>query len=163
MKLSSEERERLIEQYASGPGRLRAAVAAVPSEAMKWRPAEGEFSVHEVVCHCADSETVAAARIRYLTAEKEPVIQGYDQDKWPSVHDYHSHPLEAALACVEAVRANTAPLLRRLPDDAWDRAGRHSEISEPYTGHLWLEIDSRHVDEHVEQIERVVEAWRAQR
>src|SRR5437867_1851820 len=140
MTLSRQERHELIEKYASGPGRLRAAVAAVPEEAMKWRPAAGEFSVHEVVCHCADSETNAAARIRYITAEKNPVIFGYDQDRWPIVHDYHSHPLEAALATVEAVRANTAPLLRRLPEEAWDRAGRHSEISEPYTGHLWLQI-----------------------
>ena len=158
MALAADERERLIEQYESGPGRLRAAVAAVPEEAMQWRPSEGEFSVHEVVCHCADSETNAAARIRYITAEKEPMIQGYDQDKWPSVHDYHRHPLEAALATVEAVRANTTPLLCRLREEAWDRAGRHSEISEPYTGHQWLQTYAPHVDEHVEQIGRVVEA-----
>ena len=24
---------------------------------MKWRPGKGKWSVHEVVCHCADSET----------------------------------------------------------------------------------------------------------
>ena len=69
MALTPADRERLIEQYATAPARLREAVAAVPEEARKWRPADGGFSAHEVVVHCADSETNAAARIRYLAAE----------------------------------------------------------------------------------------------
>ena len=64
------ERERLIRQYAEGPARLRGALARVPEEARKWRPAPGEWSAHEIVCHCADSETNGAARIRYVVAER---------------------------------------------------------------------------------------------
>ena len=157
--MNAEERARLIQQYAGGPARLRAALASVPEEALKWRPQPGEFSVHETVCHCADSETNAAARIRYLVAEKDPVILGYDPDNWASRFDYHSHPLEAALATVEAVRANTVPLLRRLPEDAWDSVGTHSE-SGRYTAHDWLRIYSEHLEEHIDQINRTREAWR---
>jgi hypothetical protein len=133
----------------------------VPEEARKWRPAPGEFSVHEIVVHCADSETNAAARIRYLAAEEEPVILGYDPDNWAQKSDYHSHPLEAALATVEAVRGNTAALLRRLPDEVWSKEGNHTE-SGRYSGADWLRIYSEHVDEHIEQIGRALEAWRAQ-
>jgi hypothetical protein len=155
-----DERARLIEQYASAPGRLRAAVDAVPVEARAWRPAPDEFSVHEVVCHCADSETNAHARIRYLLAEKEPVIIGYNPMNWANAFDYASHPLDAALATVEAVRGNTAPLLRRLPDAAWTKEGRHTE-SGRYTAEDWLRIYSAHVEEHIAQIEATVAAWRA--
>ena len=116
MALDRQERERLIQQYADGPARLRAALGAVPPEAMQWRPSPGEWSAHEVVCHCADSETNAYARIRYLTAEKEPTIVGYDQEHWARVFDYHALPLEPALAVVEAVRASTATLIRKLPE-----------------------------------------------
>jgi len=56
------ERQTLIEQYAAGPARLRAALATVPAEAVKWRPAPKEWSVHEIVCHCADSETNGRGR-----------------------------------------------------------------------------------------------------
>jgi hypothetical protein len=157
--LSPEERDRRIEQYATGPARLRAALQSVPSAAMKWRPEPREFSVHEIVVHCADSETNAAARIRYLMAEPEPVILGYDPDSWARRFDYHSHPLEAALATIEAVRANTAPLIRSLDAAAWDKAGTHSE-SGRYTGHDWLRIYSEHLEEHIAQIERTVAAWR---
>lgn len=159
MTLTADERERLIQRYATAPARLRAAVAAVPPEAMQWRPSPAEFSAHEVVCHCADSETNAAVRIRYLIAEKDPVIVGYDPANWASRFDYHNHPLEAALAAVDAVRANTAALIRRLPDDAWQNAGTHTE-SGRYTANHWLKIYSEHLEEHIEQIDHTIDAWR---
>jgi hypothetical protein len=157
--LSTEERTRRIEQYASGPGRLRAALTGVPAEAMKWRPAPREFSVHEIVCHCADSETNAYSRIRYLLTEERPVIVGYDPDIWAREFDYTNHPLDAALATVEAVRGNTAPLLRGLSDDAWAKEGTHTE-SGRYTAADWLRIYSEHLEEHIDQINRTLDAWR---
>ncbi len=160
MTLDAAERARLIEQYATAPKRLRTPLAKVRTEAMKWRPEHGEFSVHEIVVHCADSETNAAARIRYLMAEADPVILGYDPDNWARRFDYHSHPLDAALAAVEAVRANTAPLVRQLDETAWGKTGTHSE-SGRYSGHDWLQIYSRHLEDHIDQIERTMAAWRA--
>lgn len=162
MTLSRIERDALIAQYATGPARLRAALATVPADALKWRPAPGEWSAHEIVCHCADSETNSYARIRFLLTEKDPVIQGYDQDRWAKTLDYHSHPLEPALATVEAVRANTAALIRRLPDEAWTREGRHTE-SGRYTGEEWLKIYADHLEGHARQIEQNVTQWKAAR
>src|SRR3972149_1829955 len=80
----------------AGAAALRAARAAVPAEALRWRPAPGEWSAHEIVCHCADSETSAYARIRLLLTEPEPPIHGYDQDAWARTLDYHAHPLAPA-------------------------------------------------------------------
>jgi len=160
MPITPEERDRLIQRYAEGPAKLRATLATVPAEAMQWRPAPGEFSVHEIVCHCADSETNAATRIRYLVAETEPVILGYDPDNWAAAFDYHSHPVDTALATVDAVRANTVPLLRRLPDEAWDKEATHTE-SGRYTGIGWLLIYAAHLEQHADQINRTLEAWRA--
>ena len=160
MPLSRAERARLIQQYADGPGRLRRALAQVPAPALTWRPAPGEWSAHEIVCHCADSETNAAARIRYVVGERDALILGYDQDAWAVTFDYHRHPIEPALALVEAIRANTAALVRRLPDEAWLREGRHTE-SGPYTAEDWLRIYAEHLEGHARQIEANVAAWRA--
>jgi DinB family protein len=160
MALGSAERDALIRQYADGPARLEAALAAVPAEALQWRPKSGEWSAHEVVVHCADSETNAAARIRYLAAEADPVILGYDEAGWARRFDYHNHPIEAALVLVEAVRANTAALIRRLPEDAWQRVGRHTE-SGRYSAEDWLRIYAEHLEIHARQIEANVAAWRA--
>jgi hypothetical protein len=162
VKLSAAERERLIGQYAEGPARLRQALAKVPEPARKWRPAPTEWSAHEIVCHCADSETNGAARIRYVVAEKDPVIQGYDENAWAVVLDYHAQPLEPALSVIEAVRANTVAVLRRLPESAWSREGRHTE-SGRYTAEDWLRIYAAHLDDHARQVETNLAAWQAQR
>ena len=158
MPLIRSERDQLIDQYADGPRRLREALAKVPPEAVQWRPAPGEWSAHEVVVHCADSETQSASRIRVVVSEKDPVVLGYDQEQWARDFDYHAHPLDVALLTVDAVRANTAALLRRLPDAAWARVGRHSE-SGRYTAEDWLQIYADHLENHARQIEANAAAW----
>src|SRR5205823_14760256 len=127
MPLTAAERASMIERYARGPALLAAALAKVPRDALQWKPGPKRWSAHEIVVHCADSETNAHMRLRYLIAEADPVIVGYDQDQWALAFDYHRHPLEPALATVEAVRANTLPLLQRMTDRDWQKTGRHTE------------------------------------
>ena len=163
MPLLQTERESLIQRYADGPAKLKAALAKVPPEALQFRPAPGEWSAHEIVVHCSDSETNAALRIRYLAFEKEPTIMGYDQEEWARAADYHAHPLDVAMQTVEAVRANTAALIKRLPESAWSKSGRHSEHADPYTAERWLAIYAEHLEEHARQIEANLAAWKASR
>jgi hypothetical protein len=160
LPLDAAAREALIARYETGPARLRAALGRVPAPALQWRPAPGEWSAHEVIVHCADSETNAAARIRYVVAEKEPLVLGYDESEWAKVLDYHRQPLEPALAVVDAVRAHTAALVRRLPADAWAKEGRHTE-SGRYGAEDWLRIYAEHLEGHARQIDDNVAAWRA--
>lgn len=159
MSLTASERNALLLRYAAGPARLREALADVPADLMLRRPAADDWSPHEVVIHCADSETNAALRIRYLVAEHDPVITGYDEHGWATRLDYRSHPLEPALALVEAVRANTLELLRRLSPAAWRRSGRHTE-SGSYGAEDWLRIYAAHLEEHAAQIDDAVARMR---
>jgi hypothetical protein len=160
MTYDASERESFIRRYEDGPRKLRAALAKVPAEAMKWRPGENKWSAHEVAVHCADSETNAAARIRFLATEANPLIQGYDEAEWARKLDYHSLPIEPALAAVDAVRANTAGLLRRLPESAWASEGQHSH-SGKFSAERWLEVYAEHLEKHSRQVERNLEAWKA--
>ncbi len=158
MPLSPQERAALIERYARGPALLKAALAKIPAEARKWRPGPKQWSAHEIILHCADSEANGAARLRYLMAEEKPVIVGYDQERWAEALDYHTLPLEPALATVEAVRANLVPLLRRLTDRHWERVGHHTE-SGRYAAQDWLKIYAEHLEKHAGQLERNLAAW----
>jgi hypothetical protein len=74
------------------------------------------------------------------------------------VLDYHALPLEPALHTIDAVRESTAVLLRRLPEGAWEREGKHSN-SGRYTAQDWLRIYSDHLENHSRQIERNLAAW----
>ncbi|MCI0820602.1 MAG: DinB family protein [Chloroflexi bacterium] len=158
--MDSAQREVLIQTYGDGPAKLQAAVAEAPEAMRKWRPEAGEFSVHEVGVHCADSETNSHGRIRYLVAEDNATIIGYDPDGWARKFAYHDLPLEAALLTVEAVRANTVPILRRMSEEDWASAGTHTE-SGAYTAEDWLRTYAAHLEEHTLQVQGVVAAWEA--
>ena len=125
---------------------------------MQWRPGPAKWSVHEVVVHCADSETNAHMRIRYLLTEAEPLILGYDQDAWAVTLDYHALPIEPALATIRAVRANTLPLLERLTELQWRKVGRHTEHPS-YGVEQWMQSYGEHLEVHARQIERNMAAW----
>lgn len=160
MSLSPAERDALIRRYAEGPAKVRAAWETVPEAARAWRPAPGKWSAHEIVCHCGDAEANAAMRIRYLAAETEPLIVGYDQAAWAKALDYAGHPAEPALALMEAARASTVALLRRMPESLWSRRGRHTESGE-YSAEDWLRLYAEHLEKHAAQIERTRAAWEA--
>ena len=157
--LNAEEREKLILEYEKGAALLHAAWESVPEEATKWRPAPDQWSAHEVVIHCADSETYASTRIRLLVNEKEPLIVGYDQDGWAKTFNYHAQSTDRALRTLDAVRASTAPLLRALTDADWAKEGRHTE-SGAYSASDWLRTYASHVTNHAKQIERNLAAFR---
>ncbi|HEY6853574.1 MAG TPA: DinB family protein [Gemmatimonadales bacterium] len=159
MALSAAERDALIERYANGPAVLKAALQKIPAAAMQWRPGTGKWSAHEIIVHCADSESNSHGRIRQLLAEERPVIHGYDQDRWARELDYHTLPLEPALATTTAVRANTVPILRRLTEAQWRRSGTHSE-SGAYSMEDWLKTYAAHLDGHARQLERNLAAWK---
>jgi hypothetical protein len=158
MTLSASERTAMIDRYEHGPALLKAALAKIPQPALQWRPAPGKWSAHEVIVHCADSETNSHGRIRTLLAEAQPMIQGYDQDRWAQQLDYHALPLEPALATVTAVRANTTALLRRLSEADWSKVGKHSE-SGTYSAEDWLRVYAEHLEIHTRQLERNLAAW----
>lgn len=161
MPLTAAERSAFLDRFEAGPALLRAAWAEVPGAARQWRPAEGKWSAHEVIVHCADSEAYGHTRIRLVLAEAEPLIVGYDENVWARTFDYQAHDVELAFRTIEAVRANTAACLRRLPEAAFNKVGRHSHSGE-YTDGDWFRIYAEHLEVHAAQLRRNIAAWRAQ-
>ncbi|MGZ8502733.1 MAG: DinB family protein [Candidatus Limnocylindrales bacterium] len=65
-----------------------AAVRALFDEAgglLRERPEPTEWSVLECVGHLVDGELIVAARYRWIVAEDEPDIVGYDEALWVDV------------------------------------------------------------------------------
>ena len=123
MALDRAKRDALVQQYADGPARLRAALATVPSQALKWRPAPKEWSAHEIVCHCADSETNSYTRVRFVVAEKDdklgrPRIYSPIDEKTKTSPDPHKLARVRDLLILPA-----ATLLVDRWDEDWTRLG----------------------------------------
>lgn len=159
MPLNQEERSKLIQQYIEGPTLLHAAWSEVPAEARTWRPSESEWSAHEIIVHCADSETFAATRIRLLISDPNPIIVGYDQDEWVDIFRYLDRSTELAFDTIRAVRANTVPVILAMPDAAWQASGSHTQ-SGRFTAEDWLRSYGVHLHEHATQIEANLQAFR---
>jgi hypothetical protein len=156
--LTPEQRESLLVEYEKGAVTIRNAWETVPEDAEKWRPGPDKWSAHEVIIHCADSETYAATRIRLLVAEKEPLIVGYDQAAWAKIFNYHAQSTDRALRTIDAVHTATLPLLRSLTEADWAKEGRHTENG-PYTASDWLKSYGEHLANHAKQIARNLKAF----
>ena len=150
--MNAAQREAMIDQYEDGFRVVAAALEGISAAELEAREAPGEWSPREIVHHLADSEMTSAIRLRLLIAEDEPRIIGYDQEEFVRrlVPD---RPIEPSLAAFQAARASTAPILRRLSDSEWRRAGTHSE-SGRYAVEDWLQIYAGHAHDHADQIRR---------
>lgn len=158
--MDTKERNEKIELYGRGFDLLKAALAEVPQEAMKFKPEPTEWSVHEIIIHIADSESNAALRARKLIVEPGGALMGYDQDKWAIELNYHDHNLEDALEATRIARKTTYELLKRQPEEVFSHSIVHPEMSEPYSFDKWVDIYSRHIPGHIEQIKNNVAAWK---
>jgi hypothetical protein len=148
--MNATEREALIDQYEDGFRAVSAALEEITAAELEAREAPGEWSPREVVHHLADSEMTSAIRLRLLIAQDAPTLLGYDQEAFVR-HLYPDRPIEPSLSAFQAARAATTPILRRLSEEQWRRAGTHSE-SGSYTVEDWLRIYGVHAHDHADQI-----------
>ena len=155
--MTSEERNRLIAQYAAGCDEVTAALEDFPSGSIAAHPLPGKWSAREIVHHLADSESISAQRLRRLITEEHAVIQGYDQEAYAVLLRYNLRDHAPALEFFRAARATTTQLLREMGDADWKRAGWHTE-SGLYTAATWLQIYSVHAHNHAGQIARLKQA-----
>ena len=158
--MNTQERNEKIELYGRGFSLLKAALAEVPQEAIKFKPAPTEWSVYEIIIHIADSESNAALRARKLIVEPGGTLMGYDQDKWTDTLKYHEHDLEDALEVTRLARKTTYELLKRQPNEVFTHSITHPEYEAPYTFEQWVNNYSAHIPGHIEQIKNNVMLWK---
>jgi len=157
------ERNEKIEQYRQGYGLLGAALTEVPIEAWDFKPAPTEWSVHEIIVHMADSESMAALRARKLIVEPGSTLMGYEEAKWADALQYRKQDTDEALQIIRLARSSTYNLLKSLSDEVFTHSVIHPEYSEPYTFEKWLTTYSKHIPDHIEQIRKNVELWKKQK
>jgi hypothetical protein len=90
-------------------------------------PLPGEWSVIECVAHVVDAELVVSGRYRWILAQDEPELLGYDQDLWVTgLHQRDDDPA-TLIALFEGLRAANLDLWRRTPAADRARIGQHRE------------------------------------
>ena len=152
--MDPETRRKLIDQSKDGCRAVTEALEGATDAELDAHPAPGKWSAREIVHHLADSETNSYVRLRRMLVDDGTDIQVYDQERWAAEPRLgYDGPIELPLAVLEAVRASSAALLRRLHDADFARTGHHVE-HDTYSVQLWLEIYADHAHDHADQIRR---------
>lgn len=155
------ERQERIKLYGAAYDLLVAALETFPKEMWKFRPAPGEWSIHEQIIHLADSEANSYGRLRRGIAEPGSAVFAYDQDVWAIKLDYHAQSCDNALQLFRWLRQTSYDLILTLPDDVWSHTIEHPENG-TVTLDDWLIVYSDHVPSHITQMQGCCRVWQAQ-
>lgn len=107
-----------------------AAIRALIDDAgtdLRTRPEPGEWSVLGCLDHLVDAELVMAARYRWVIAQDEPEIVGYDQDLWVQHLHADDEDPETLIGYFEALRNANVALWARTSTEQRARCGLHRE------------------------------------
>lgn len=150
-----------LDLFQRGPAALKSALLdATPAE-IDYQIAPGKWTIRQLVRHVADTEIVAAMRLRHIAAEDRPTLIPFDQDKWADNLAYTSADPNESLMTFRVLRDDTARVLAALPPEAFDRVGIHPERGER-TLLSFVELFGNHVIKHVEHIRAIREAFAKQ-
>jgi DinB family protein len=138
---------------------IRAEVDALPKTVTTFHPADGEWSVNEIIGHLIEAERRGfAGRIKILLASKDPQLEGWDQNE---VARGRRDDLKAAtklVAELERMRAESVLIVRGLKPGDLTRGGQHPKVG-------WLRVEDllqewvHHDRNHIKQILSNVQAW----
>ena len=123
------------------------------------QPRPGEWSVGQVIAHLADAEIAMSGRYRWILAQNEPPLVGYDQDLWvEQLHDEEDSVADL-IELFEALRRANVALWRRSGPEQRARFGIHSERG-PESYDLCFRMIAGHDRLHIGQISRALEVVR---
>jgi FMN phosphatase YigB (HAD superfamily) len=126
---------------ASGPLRLAALrgylaallglTESLDEDLWSRKPAAGEWSIGEIICHLRDAEIeVNLPRVRTILTTSDPFLSVADTDPWAKERGYECQPGPDALRTFCAARMEMIGILAALGDDAWKRTARHALLGE---------------------------------
>lgn len=136
-----------IDAYEAGAGVPAELVRGLSAAELDATPIPGTWSIRQIVVHLLDSDLVGADRMRRVIAMDRPALLAYDQDAYVARLGYTETDVTAAAELFAANRRFMAAVLRRLPDDAFGRAGVHSENG-PMTLEKLIGTYVWHLDHH---------------
>src|SRR4051812_31039811 len=145
------------EVQATTPARA-AALIRDAGELLRERPAPDQWSVLECLGHLVDGELVVSGRARWILAEDEPDLVGYDQDRWVDQLHKADDPAEL-LAVFGALRTVNLRLWHASSPAARGRVGIHRERG-PESYELTFRLLAGHDRNHLDQAERTLAAIR---
>ena len=149
----------LLERFRRGPELLAVALTGVYGEEIDFTTAPGKWSIRQLTAHLADTELVAAQRMRQVIAEDQPKLMAFDQEAWARNLDYARRLPKQSLETFRRLRAENYELLKALPETAFERTGMHSQRGAVSLGQM-LSTFADHVESHARQMQAIRDEYK---
>jgi hypothetical protein len=146
---------------AGTPDAIRALLGEAGSDA-RIAPEPGEWSVAGCIAHLTDGELVVSTRYRWIVAEEQPPIVGYDQALWVANLRHAEDEPDELVALFEALRSANLALWDRFGATHGTRIGLHSERG-PESYDLTFRLAAGHDRIHLAQARRSLQTVRINR
>ncbi len=147
-----------VEAQTAAPDLVRGLLAEAGA-LLTTRPEPAEWSVLECIGHIADSELIASVRYRWILAEDQPPLVGYDQDLWVSALGHGRDEPAVLVELFSALRRSNLDLWSRRSLDDRARVGIHAERG-PESYGLTFRLMAGHDRVHLGQARRALDKVR---
>ncbi len=146
--MTPDPRKLVIDRYAEGGPLLVQAASDLTPEQATARPGPGDWSPAELVAHLLDADLVLADRMKRIIAEEAPALQAFDHQAWVDRLGSNAMPPDEAAALFAANRRWMARVLRAQDEDAFGRAGVHTEAGRQTLAEVLVKT-ANHLDHHL--------------
>lgn len=138
----------IIDHYEAAGLRLKKAIAGLTTEDMNAVPVEGKWSIQQLVIHVTDAELAFVDRMKRVITSDNPQLLAWNENAYMANLSYAEQSAEDAAATVELLRRQMARVLRKLPAQAFERTGTHSERGRQTLSEI-IGFANAHLDHHL--------------
>lgn len=138
----------LIDTFASGGERLRAAVHGLTAAELLAKPGPGAWSIQELVIHLTDSDAIAIDRMKRVIAEENPTLICADEAAYVRELFCANQSIDDALVLFDVGRRQFGRVLRCISEASFAREGTHSTRGPVTLGQLVAEYVD-HLEHHL--------------
>jgi uncharacterized damage-inducible protein DinB len=148
--LSQDEITSLIDEIEQAPVALRNAVSDLSEEQLntKYR----NWTIRQIVHHLADSHVNSYIRFKWALTEDRPTIKAYFEDRWVTLEDSRTGPIDKPLGLYDAIHARWVQLLRTMKPGDFARSFVHPETGQTVRLDAALSYYPWHARHHAGQI-----------
>jgi hypothetical protein len=119
-----------IDEIASTPAKLRAAVKGLSDAQLDTPYRDGGWTVRQVIHHVPDSHMNAYIRLRLALTEDKPTVRPYEEARWAELADAKSAPIAVSQTLLDSLHDRWDRLWRSLKPEHFARPLIHPEHGE---------------------------------
>ncbi len=155
-EVTAARRQQAIEEIASTPAKLCAAVKGLNEAQLDTPYRAGGWTVRQVVHHVPDSHVNAYVRLKLALTEEKPTIKPYEEAAWAELADSKSAPIEPSQALLDSLHARWDRLWRSLKAEHFARLLVHPDHGERTVDWLLFlyEWHGKHHTAHITELRK---------